>query len=426
MKAFFIVLLVTIIILSYFFWLRSKPKIWVTPQKALIDQPVNIAISNLQPNEQVPLEASCKDKDNNTWVARAIFQADDKGIVNITKQSPISGSYNGVDPMGLFWSMAPVNKKIQHFAFDKNELEICLRIFSQNELRAQKTICRLLVSANIEKRNIREQGIVGSLFFPQTIKKSPGVIVVPGSSGGIPENKSQLLASHGYVVLALGYFGLEGLPEKLDNIPLEYFQNAMQWLKKQPQVDENNIALLGSSRGGELVLLLAATFPQEMNAIVACVPSSLVYSGFPQVKEPAWTYKNLPIAFMPSPSSDDISNAGKEGKIVLRKGTFEDPYEITPHFLYGMNKFHETIEAATICVENIRCPILILSGEDDKLWPSTLYSNLIMERLDREKSTIKRKHTHFSHAGHAILFPYPSYMPAIVDPIYLPDEKLWS
>jgi dienelactone hydrolase len=416
-----------IMALGIFLWAQqSKPKIKVSRQYALIDECIEISISNLAAQEVITIKASCQDKDHNTWVSQAIFEADDAGVVNLTKQAPISGTYKKVDSMGLFWSMAPIDRKIQHFSFDKNELEVCLSVFSHNELKGQKTILRLLVSPDVEKRKIREHGIVGTFFYPQNIKNAPGIIVVPGSSGGIPENKAQLLASHGYAVLALGYFGLDGLPKSLDNIRLEYFQNAMQWLKRQPEVNNRPIALLGSSRGGELVLLLAATFAQEINAVIACVPSSLVYSGFPQVDKPAWTYKNSPITFMPSPYFEDIANAVKEGFVADHKGTFEDPWEITPHFLYGMKKNHHAIEDATIPVENIRCPLLIISGEKDALWPSTLYGKLIMERLDKKQSMIQRKHLNFAHAGHAILFPYPPFMPVINDPIFIPEDKIWS
>lgn len=419
------VLVATLTTLKVFNW-RNAPKITVTPEKALIDVSVEIIVSNLGTHEQITLEAMCKDKDNNTWLSRANFQADDKGIINAATQASISGSYTGVDPMGIFWSMSPIDKKIQHFSFDKDELEICLSVFSQNKLIISKKIHRLLISPDTEKKQIREQGVVGTLFYPKNMQKAPGIIVVPGSSGGIPENKSQLLASHGYAVLALGYFGLDGLPEKLDHIPLEYFQNAMRWLKKQPEVNQNKITLIGSSRGGELVLLLAATFPHEVDAVIACVPSSFVYGGFPRVNEPAWTYKNAPITFVPSPYFEDISNAVNEGKVAFHQGTFEDPWEIAPHFLYGMQRFHHALEAATIPVENICCPILILSGESDTLWPSSVYGKLIMERLDKKHATIKRKHLCFANAGHAILFPYPPYMPAIGHPVFISEDNLWS
>jgi dienelactone hydrolase len=383
----------------------NLPKILITPEKPLLDQPLEIIVSQLAAHEQVTLEASCKDKDNNIWLSRAIFKANDKGVLNVVTQAPISGFYHGIDPMGLFWSMIPTDKGVSKY----NALNICevlFSVFSENKLLAQKTIDRLPASPDLEKRTICEQGVIGTLFYPKSLN-GPGVIVVPGSDGGIPESMSQLLASHGYAVLALGYFGLEGLPEKLSNIPLEYFQNAMQWFKKQEQVNENKTALLGYSRGGECVLLLTATFPKEMAAVIAYTPSHLVYGDFSPDEKPAWTFNGLPTTPMPYPSYEETLNASKEGQIPFHKGTPEDPLEAISTFLYGMEKFKQNIETATIPVENIHCPMLLLTGENDKIWPATLSGNLIMERLDKKGSTIKRQHVSYPDAGHELyLFPY--------------------
>ena len=422
LKGFALTFLLCIVLFSFLFflWTRGRPKIQVTPEKAPLDVPVQITISNLAAHEQVTIEAYLKVKDDLILSSHAAFEADKNGRVNVTSQAPNSGSYHGIDPMGLFWSMTPTDKTITTMPLNKEE--VVLNVFSKNKLLTQKKIYRLHVSPDVEKKEIREQGIVGTLFYPKNMKSGPGIIVVTGSSGGIPITISQLLASHGYTVLALAYFQTEGLPDKLENIPLEYFQNALLWFKKQPQVDRTRIALWGISYGGELILLLGSMFPEKMSAIVAYVPSSYVYGGIPEFNKPAWTYKNQPISFMPSPTTEEILNAVKEGKVPFHKGTVEDPHEPALLYLYGLQKFSESIEKSTIPVENIHCPILIFSGEDDKMWPSTLYGNRIMERLDQKRSTIERKHIHFPSAGHYFEIPYA---PSICQPYYHPVVKFW-
>lgn len=407
-KKIFITLLLGIIISlsAIFLWLKSTPSIIVTPEQALIDESVEILISNLPANEQIIIEASCKDKDNNAWTSRATFQTDDKGIINVARQAPIEGSYSGVDPMGLVWSIAPADKEVLQRTGALNTYEIELSVFSKDKLLAKKIIHRLPVSPDVERKEIREDGIVGTLFYPKNMKNGPGIIVVGGSGGRIPEDFAQLLASHGYAVLALGFFRVEGLPKNLENIPLEYFETAMQWFKKQPQVDKNRVAISGRSRGGELVLLLAATFPEQMRAVIAYVPSGIVWAGMSDGNKSAWTYKGQPISFIKRPSDEEMLKAAKQGLIPDHKGTFEDPEENTSNFLYLMKKFSQDIEAATIPVEKITCPILLISSEDDKMWPSTLFSNLVMERLDKKKSTIVRKHLQFPDAGHGVQNPY--------------------
>jgi fermentation-respiration switch protein FrsA (DUF1100 family) len=92
--------------------------------------------------------------------------------------------------------------------------------------------------------------------------------VLNGGGGGIDEYRGAILASHGYAALSLGYFGMDGLPRGLVNIPLEYFGNAIGWMRAQPLLGDRFLAVWGESRGGELALLLGATFT-EINAVIA-------------------------------------------------------------------------------------------------------------------------------------------------------------
>ncbi len=410
----------TVILLGIlFFWTRSTPLIIVIPETALIDEPVEISVTNLTPNARITIEAACKNKDNDLWKSYATFQANDKGIVNLTTQASIEGSYKGIDPMGLIWSMAPTDREIlKKLPNTFNFNEVSLSVIVDDKVQAKKTIHRLAVLPNVEKRTIREQGLVGTLFYPKSVHHGPGIIVVAGSGGRIPEGLAQLFASHGYAVFALGYFGVEGLPEKLKNIPLEYFKTAMQWFKRQPQVDNNRIAICGNSRGGELVLLLASTFPQEMQAVIAYTPSGIAAAG-------SWTYKNESIPGIKQPSDEEEREAAQQGLIVAHKGTFEDPEESTSQIMWAFLKkaTPEEIAAATIPVENIRCPILLISGEDDRVWPSTLFSRMVTERLDKKKSAIVRKHLQFPSAGHGVQNPY---WPSSSFPYFHPRAKVWS
>ena len=409
--------------------LKKSPTIHVSSSTVLLDEPVEISVLNLTAHEQIEIEVLCKDKSNKVWVSRATFQADDSGMVNVAMQAPLSGSYSGMDAIGLFWSMECTNKEFPYFVWNEQELQTHISVYSQDKLRTQITIHRLLALPEIEKRDVREHGLVGTFFYPKSMKKGPGVIVIPASVGGIPETLAKLLASRGYAVLALGFFGLDGLPANLENIPLEYFQKAMQWFKEQPQVDPNNVAILGQSKGAELALLWAATLPDEMNAVIAYVPSSFVYGGSPNLNQVNWTYKSLPIPFMPhitddlaTPHHEEVINATEQGTIPFHANTFEDPFDFASIYRLGITQFPENVEGATIPVENITCPILMLSGQDDKIWPSTLYGNRIMDRLDAKKSQIKRQHLHFSEAGHGFLYPYG---PSTSQPFYFPGEDFW-
>ena len=187
----------------------------------------------------------------------------------------------------------------------------------------------------MRKISIRDQGLVGTFFQPELSRKLPGLILLPGSEGGIPEAFAEKLANVGYCVLALGYFGVEGLPETLENIPLRYFLQAFLWLKRQPQIRGNSIGLIGYSRGAELALLLGSFYPDLMNTLITYVPSSVVCGGFPYPNRPAWVRRKNPITpFLSGLSnhcidlteSEDLTLATQSGEIPYHADTDQDPY----------------------------------------------------------------------------------------------------
>ena len=85
------------------------------------------------------------------------------------------------------------------------------------------------------------------------------MIVFGGSEGGLNEYVAATLGSNGFSTLALGYFNFEGLPNQLCEIPLEYFEKAIDWFLEQKSVSSEGAGVIGGSKGGELSLLLGAT-----------------------------------------------------------------------------------------------------------------------------------------------------------------------
>lgn len=54
--------------------------------------------------------------------------------------------------------------------------------------------------------------------------------------GGLSEPRASLLANRGYVVLALAYYGYQDLPKKPKMLDLEYFEEAVTYLRVHPEV----------------------------------------------------------------------------------------------------------------------------------------------------------------------------------------------
>lgn len=101
---------------------------------------------------------------------------------------------------------------------------------------------------------VSDDGLVAILYVPSTSagRRSPALIVLSGSDGGIASAAmyGEPLAALRYVVLAMAYFAMDGLPRDLVQIPLEYFKRAVDWLQAHPAVDVERIGMLGHSRGG--------------------------------------------------------------------------------------------------------------------------------------------------------------------------------
>jgi len=197
------------------------------------------------------------------------------------------------------------------------------------------------------------------------------------------------LASRGYVVLGLAFFNAEGLPPLLQNIPLEYFATAVEWLKAQPGVDPTRIGVMGTSRGGELALLLGATYPAAFRVVVANVPSHVVWPGLSDDSDtPAWTLNGRPVAGVATRFTMADREISSRERFLRR---LQDPAAVAP---------------AEIAVERIAGPVLLFSSKDDQLWPSDLSCARIVERLEAHRFAHHVEHHSYEQAGHMIARPF--------------------
>jgi hypothetical protein len=158
------------------------------------------------------------------FASEATFTADENGTVDLTQQAPVSGDYNGINAMGLFWSRRPAESKAAAAcALSPNPLTVTLTATSSGSELLVASIERSFVSENVQSHDVRSDGLLGKLFEPKEAGMHPAVLVVGGSGGGLywSQDMAGLLASHGYVAFALAYFGMEGLPRTLNQIPLE-------------------------------------------------------------------------------------------------------------------------------------------------------------------------------------------------------------
>lgn len=220
--------------------------------------------------------------------------------------------------------------------------------------------------------------LVANLYLPKAAGKVPAVIAVGGSEGGLGtgDANGQMMAPYGIAVLGLAYFKETGLPATLDQIPLEYFITALDFLQTRKEVDGDRIGFVGGSRGAELALLIAS-MDARIKSVVATTPSEVAWFGR-TLPRSAWTL-----------AGQDVP--------ALRLALDETAPQLS-RFVAALDN-RQNVRQARLAVEKINGPILLISAENDQVWPSFQMSNDIVREL--KDRGFKHAVTHDSYpAGH--------------------------
>ncbi|TNV10089.1 hypothetical protein FIC94_20940 [Ochrobactrum teleogrylli] len=172
----------------------------------------------------------------------------------------------------------------------------------------------------------------------------------------------------------------------------------------QPHVDEKRVIIDGTSRGGELALLLGAYW-EEFAAVIAWVPAAHVHPAFSSNdalrERSTWTLHGKPLPFVPpakrqkGPRDVDLRSGHPVSHIEFLRMAASEPY----------------YTEAAIPVENINGPILLISGGDNVMWPSAFFADWVVERLKRAGFAHDVQHLSYENVGHTI---GPPHAPATV------------
>lgn len=247
-----------------------------------------------------------------------------------------------------------------------------------------------IVDAGPTGQRVANNGILANYFPAQGSGRSPAILLLGGSEGGLGKDMhalALLLQAQGYHTLQLAYHNAPGKSAKLKNIPLEDFYKALDWLKRQRQVDPNRIGIVGYSKGAEAGLVVATRYP-GIRAAVLGMPSSVVWDGMSGENymvgsfSSSWSEKGEPLphlAYKGRPGADGLM----------------------PVFVNGLKEVNAN-PAAVIPVEKFQGKLMLICGEAEKLWPSCPMTDQIVARAAKNAAPAPIV-LRYKDAGHGVM-----------------------
>lgn len=385
---------------------NAELSINVSPASRLWMDDPTITVTGAAPGAEVTVIATLTDDTGQVWASRGEYFADSRGALDLRTDASLSGTFDGTDVHGPFWSLLPATpeevlaltpqqvdplaSRTPRLSFTGSTNVEIIALSGEEAVSKDQRVGFLSPGINVEE--VDEQGLRGKLLTPQADGPHPAVLIVTGSGGGVNLRSASLLASQGFQVLALAHFNYPGRPAELKEIPLEYFETAINWLRNEAGTEK--IGIVGLSRGGEGALLIASLYSEHIGAVVSGVPSNVVWGGCctsEAVKETAWLKDGQAVPASPYPFEE-----GKEGFEYLANSIgFRDFY------MPGMTLSGDA-EPATIRVENISAPILLLSAAADMMWPSSIAAERIEKRLNNKNYPYAVESIVYPAAGHHV------------------------
>jgi len=389
MKAFFSFLSIFVV-----FSLSGDIQLRMDPEIAYLSEPLAFLITGLKENEEVALVASLKDEKGRRWHSQARFRADRNGVVDLSKQAPLQGTYSGIDPMGLFWSMELDAKEADRNFFEHTSLNPLITELRIRSITGEET--RFFIQRNIAVKGVQkiplsdDLGLDGNLFLPEGPGPFPALLVVGGSNCGIPYDPyAALFSNQGYAVLSLAYCQTKHTSPYLEDIPLEIFQKGVDWLKKDSRVDATHLFMIGTSMGAVATLAAASQF-QDIKGVIAFVGRGFVPQAvdIPDSEaKPVFTLSGKPLPFLPA-------------QVVLNKQTYQSGFFLQAAIASLLKMDRQTVDKLAIPVENIQGPILLMTSLDDQIAASAISCEVSYDRLVNNRFSHPYEFIVYKGAGH--------------------------
>uniref|UniRef100_A0A3B5MCZ5 BAAT/Acyl-CoA thioester hydrolase C-terminal domain-containing protein n=1 Tax=Xiphophorus couchianus TaxID=32473 RepID=A0A3B5MCZ5_9TELE len=326
--------------------------------RCLFDEPVQVKVAGLRSNQLVTLRARSTDERGVVFNSSASYRADGSGEIDLNRDASLSGSYVGVEPMGLLRSLK-ADTSHKYFYKDK-ALEPFMVNFSVHEeeeggILAEATNERRLIGDGVMRVPVEVGNIQGVLFTPP---EGPFPAVLDLGTL-MSEKRASLLANKGFIVLALPIF--IGKP-KLERMNLDDFEEAVKFLQNHfPKI----------------------TLFEAVVWINGCSASAVL---------PLY-YKNRQIL---SALKFDMNKV-----ISTQSGAFIIKYAMH-------DSLKEENKASLVPIERASGQFLFVASEDDFNWDSKAYMDEMVDRLKRHGKE-NFESVSYPEAGHYLEPPFGPY-----------------
>jgi esterase/lipase len=226
----------------------------------------------------------------------------------------------------------------------------------------------------MERLYYKEYGFNGYYYKNEEAKRA--IIVLGGQSSlnEVATKVSKRFYDRGFTALGILYYNSDELPDTLYQVPLDQFDEIIKFLHQEHYKD---ISIYGIGKGGELALLIASLFNEDIKDCIALSPSHVVWEGLRgralmlnhKSFHSEFTYKgkDIPFTELKLKYYEIIKNYLKNKEMSARA-----------RYIAQLDKLN--LEAI-IPAYKIKGGIMLIYSKNDLSWPSDVFVNELINYL---------------------------------------------
>ena len=218
-----------------------------------------------------------------------------------------------------------------------------------------------------EDFNMKDHGFVGHLAEPDGGSDRAVIVIMGGEQSILPGIKfAERFADYGITGLSVSLFGAPGLPESPDQIPVDMFIPAADYLRNVKHID--HISVYGQSMGS-IFAVLAAQYIGGFENLIMVSPTHVPFEGTLKDKKTmtgrsvaTWQGEDVPFVkadFGKVKATKYYTHPDAKCKVLGMWVAYHDAYQ-----------YEIGVEAAKLSVEKSGARVLLIAGDEDEAWPS--------------------------------------------------------